>query len=58
MFLDFDTSKDGFLSFDELKKGMKRIYGVIDQADYQSLFSNMDADGDGQINYQEFINAA
>ena len=60
MFFQMDTSKDGFLSIDELKVGMKDSMGTMyfKQTDWDILMVSMDTNHDGQIDFTEFITAA
>lgn len=60
MFLKLDTSQDGFLSLDELKEGMANVLGSIfaGAPDWQALINQLDTNGDGKIDYAEFITAA
>ncbi len=60
LFLALDTSKDGTLSLDEIKVGFERIKMKFkgSRLDYQELMQTMDKDGNGVIDYTEFITAA
>jgi Ca2+-binding EF-hand superfamily protein len=60
MFLKLDKSKDGKLSFDEIKEGMENLEGIFKgtKAEYQELMRSLDKDGNGVIDYEEFITAA
>ena len=60
LFLQLDTSKDGTLSIDELKAGIKLIKGKLktSKIDYVDMMKSMDQDGNGVIDYTEFITAA
>ena len=60
MFLKLDTSKDGILDKDEIQNGMTEIMEMfhIDQEDWDKIIGAMDTDGDGKIDYTEFITAA
>lgn len=65
-FIFIDKNQDGTLSLDELKNGLKNLclfeilqdhaYGEEDC--YQNIMENVDLDGDGKIDYLEFIQAA
>lgn len=60
LFLALDTSKDGTLSIDEIKVGMEQLRAKIkgSRIDYHDLMQSMDKDGNGVIDYTEFITAA
>jgi len=57
-FKDLDTNKDGMLSFEELKDGIKN--GKITQSEQkvlQTAMSCADVDGDGKLSYEELLMA-
>jgi calcium-dependent protein kinase len=60
MFLLLDTSKDGILSVQEIKQGLDSVLGQLkgNAEDYRQLVSALDRDGNGVIDYQEFITAS
>lgn len=60
IFLELDTSKDGQLSIDEIKVGMEKALGSLKgtSRDYRELMTSLDKDGNGLIDYTEFITAA
>lgn len=49
----FDTDRSGFITRDELETAMKE-YGMGDDATIKEIISEVDADNDGRINYEEF----
>ena len=55
-----DTSKDGVLTLDEMRKGMEDVLGTIDtkDVDWKKMFKEIDTDGSGAIDYGEFVTAA
>ena len=60
MFIKFDTNNDGHLSLDELRAGFSEIAQIlnIDEPDVEEMLRGADLDGDGTIDYTEFIAAA
>ena len=60
MFIKIDTSQDGFLSLEELRIGMNEILGSLKAqcSDWSELIEQLDINGDGKIDYGEFITAA
>ena len=65
-FHKIDSNQDGTLSIDELKEGLDQLQlfemlqggGGTDEENYKTLMKNIDLDGDGRIDYLEFIQAA
>ncbi|XP_021889068.1 calcium-dependent protein kinase 2-like [Carica papaya] len=49
----FDKDNSGYITRDELKSAMKE-YGMGDEASIREIISEVDADNDGRINYEEF----
>lgn len=60
MFLKLDTSKDGLLSLEEISVGLEQVYGKLkgNAAEYAEIMKNLDKDGNGFIDYNEYITAA
>lgn len=60
MFLKLDTNNDGHLTIDELENGMKEISQIfhLEEPDVMDMLKAADVDGDGKIDYTEFIAAA
>lgn len=60
MFRRLDTSKDGKLQISELKAGLDELkeFFQYQEIDYEDLLRAMDSDGDGEIDFTEFISAA
>ena len=54
IFQDMDTNKDGYLTFNEIKKGLK---GKMPDEEIMSLMATCDTDLNGAINYSEFLQA-
>lgn len=57
LFLTLDQSKDGFLSFEELSKGLGAIFGTLKAEEAIQLVLSMDSNSDGKIDYAEFQTA-
>lgn len=55
MFDMMDKDKNGNLSFDELKDGLSMIGHALPDTDVQMLMDAADIDGNGTLNYEEFI---
>lgn len=56
LFNKFDKNKDGYITINELKKGIKCIHDISDE-DIEAIMSSIDTDKNGAINYNEFIAA-
>lgn len=58
-FKQFDKDGSGALSPDELKTALKEVQGVdYNEAEIQDLIKRIDIDGDGEVNYSEFLMAS
>ena len=57
MFLEFDTNNDGFLSRDEIRTGIRSVYGTINYKSPESedIINKLDLNHDGKVSYVEFI---
>ncbi|CAN6219281.1 unnamed protein product, partial [Urochloa humidicola] len=55
MFDKMDLNKDQMLNFDELKLGLHKFGHQIPDADVQILMEAADADGNGSLDYGEFV---
>lgn len=59
MFKALDTNGDGKLSKDELETGLLNYYGTkLTQDELLETFKKCDSDGNGFIDYSEFVLAA
>ncbi len=54
-FQAFDKDKDGFITAEELMTVFKSINQVYTHEEIQDMITEIDADGDGKINLDEFI---
>eukprot|EP00250_Pteridium_aquilinum_P015416 c22565_g6_i1 orf=289-1890(+) len=55
MFNAMDTNKTGFLTFDQLKAGLQKIDSQLSEVEIQQLMEAADADGNGKLDYGEFM---
>ena len=60
MFLKFDANNDGFITLDELQSGYQDLQQIfhMQAPDVMALMKSADLNGDGRIDYAEFIAAA
>lgn len=54
-FTVFDKNKDGFISVKELKDVMMNLGEKMTDDEFDDMIAEADIDGDGQIDYEEFI---
>ncbi|GAA0175413.1 non-receptor serine/threonine protein kinase [Lithospermum erythrorhizon] len=57
MFTNIDTDKSGTITYEELKSGLARLGSKLSEAEVQQLMEAADVDGNGSIDYIEFITA-
>merc|ERR1719300_2163062 len=50
----FDSNGDGFINRQELGYVMDNLGEKMEKEEIESLIDEIDIDGDGQINYEEF----
>ena len=55
-FLAWDKNKDGVLNKQEIKESYKAVYGNIDDDVIDNMIASVDSDGNGVIDYNEFLN--
>lgn len=51
----FDKDQNGFISADELRRVMMNLGEKLSKEDTDEMIREADIDGDGQINYEEFV---
>ncbi|KAJ1913582.1 hypothetical protein IWQ60_009151 [Tieghemiomyces parasiticus] len=51
----FDRNGDGKITLEELGEAMKAIGQDLSSADLKATMNKVDSDGDGQIDYNEFV---
>lgn len=54
-FKTFDKNGDGFISLDELRKGLKASGDAVTEVELSCIMARADMDGDGKVNYEEFV---
>ncbi|KAF3453465.1 hypothetical protein FNV43_RR03905 [Rhamnella rubrinervis] len=57
MFTNMDTDNSGTITYDELKAGLTRLGSKLTEAEVRQLMEAADVDGNGTIDYIEFITA-
>jgi calcium-dependent protein kinase len=58
IFAEMDTNNDGMLSKEEISNGYEKHFGsAIDDEELDKIFSAIDTDGSGAIDYSEFLMA-
>lgn len=57
MFTNMDTDKSGTITYEELKTGLARLGSKLSEAEVKDLMDAADVDGNGTIDYIEFITA-
>ena len=58
MFKELDENGDGKLSKEEVLKGYEKTFGVaINEEEVDKMFKEIDVDGNGTIDYTEFVMA-
>ncbi|KAL0300828.1 UNVERIFIED_CONTAM: Calcium-dependent protein kinase [Sesamum radiatum] len=57
MFANMDTDKSGTITYEELKSGLARLGSKLSEAEVKQLMEAADVDGNGTIDYIEFITA-
>ncbi|CAN0901024.1 Calcium-dependent protein kinase 9 [Linum grandiflorum] len=57
MFANIDTDNSGTITYEELKSGLARLGSKLSEAEVKQLMDAADVDGNGTIDYIEFITA-
>ena len=57
-FQDWDKNGDGVLSREEIIEGYRKTYGAVDENEIDNMIHIIDLDGNGVIDYNEFLNCA
>ncbi|PSS10364.1 Calcium-dependent protein kinase [Actinidia chinensis var. chinensis] len=57
MFTNIDTDKSGTITYEELKTGLARLGSRLSEAEVEQLMEAADVDGNGTIDYIEFVTA-
>ncbi|GFP89923.1 calcium-dependent protein kinase 34 [Phtheirospermum japonicum] len=57
MFKGMDTDNSGTITLEELKQGLSKQGTKLSEYEVQQLMEAADADGNGTIDYEEFITA-
>ncbi|CAH8345862.1 unnamed protein product [Eruca vesicaria subsp. sativa] len=57
MFANMDTDQSGTITYEELKTGLARLGSKLTEAEVKQLMEAADVDGNGTIDYIEFISA-
>ena len=55
VFEEMDADNSGYLDYDELKKALEYMKIILTDDEIATLIRRLDADGDGQVEYMEFI---
>jgi Ca2+-binding EF-hand superfamily protein len=60
IFLALDKSNDGMLAFEEIHQGLVQVMGNVkgNLKEFQEIMLEVDQDGDGLVNYSEFLAAS
>ena len=60
MFIKLDKDNDGYVSQEELEKGLQDICDIfhLEAPDVRAMFTGADVDKDGKVDYTEFVAAA
>ena len=56
-FSQFDVNGDGYITAEEIRQVMRAAGDSLNDDDVASMVSLADTDGDGKVNYEEFVAA-
>ena len=51
----FDKDGNGFITVAEMREAMKNLAEKFTDEEVDGLIAQADTDGDGQVNYEEFV---
>ena len=51
----FDSNGNGYISAADLRHAMTNLGETITDNEFDSILAEIDIDGDGQINYEDFV---
>ena len=57
-FQEWDKNGDGVLNREEIIEGYTKTYGKVDENEIDNMIQSIDLDGNGVIDYNEFLNCA
>ena len=57
LFNDMDADRSGKITIDELRQGLDRHGARMAKAEVEALMATMDMQGDGSLDYEEFLAA-
>ena len=55
--MSWDVNKNGTITVDELREGLRNKGSIIPESELQRIMTNADINGDGLIDYEEFLAA-
>jgi calcium-dependent protein kinase len=60
IFLALDKSNDGMLTLEEVQEGLVKVMGRVkgNLREFQQIMEDLDKDGNGMIDYSEFLAAS
>jgi Ca2+-binding EF-hand superfamily protein len=57
LFRRFDINRDGAVSYQELRDGLRSMKVALSDNETRALFNRLDADHDGTVTHQELLEA-